>query len=121
MTDHQTCPLADPRNPNVVPGTSSSFGAPDDDQAKGYEGTSAKDWARLAREANRACIAVMDERDALRERLASEIRESEVARDHARALADLRARVEALPYDYINGDRVLFESDVFALFPKEKP
>jgi hypothetical protein len=35
-----------------------------DEREKGYEGTSAKDWARLAREANAACIGVMDERDA---------------------------------------------------------
>jgi hypothetical protein len=59
----------------------------------------------------------MDERDALRERLASEIRESEVARDHARALADLRDKVEALrrpPVPWVPID------DVLALFDKEK-
>ena len=35
------------------------------------DGTSAKDWARLAREANAACIEVMNERDALRAKLAA--------------------------------------------------
>ena len=47
-------------------------------------------------DAHREAALAQAEVAALRERLASEIREAEVARKHARVLADLRGKVEAL-------------------------